>query len=212
MFTACRRTNTKQKRKGSRATGQQKETTRGENRIMPWKLPRVKKRKKVLAFARTHFTMVCVATKRAQGERARKARVTAKLYKALSAVVGNFRWPSRTGKHNNNNNNNNRERSSAVLLVSCCCYCFSALCAWFTVVWQNLRSFSLFSGMVSKLPSLSCCCCCLCVVALKDVRLWHYWLVWWFAGTVKGQRGGEKWVILADIEEYVGRKCEKWSV
>lgn len=112
----------------------------------------------MLAFARTHFTMVCVATKWAQGDRERKARVAAKLYKALSAVVGNFRWPSRTGKHHNNNNN--RERSSAVLLVPCCCYCFSALCAWFTVVWQNLRSFSLFSGMVSKLPSLSCCCCC----------------------------------------------------
>lgn len=92
-------------------------------------------------------------------ERERKARVTAKLYKALSAVVGNFRWPSRTGKHNNS-----RERSSSFLLVSCC-YCFSALCAWFNIVWQNLRSSSLFWGWFeSCLHSAAkhCCCCCLC--------------------------------------------------
>lgn len=85
--------------------------------------------------------------------------MTAKLYKALSAVVGNFRWPSRTGKHNNS-----RERSSSFLLVSCC-YCFSALCAWFNIVWQNLRSSSLFWGWFeSCLHSAAkhCCCCCLC--------------------------------------------------
>lgn len=82
MFTACRQTQNKSAKEVEQQVNKKKQREVKTKKV-PWKceIAEAKKRKKVLAFAITHFTMVCVATKRTQGER--KARVTAKLYKAL---------------------------------------------------------------------------------------------------------------------------------